>query len=365
MAGVCRDHRSSSLAPPKARFDRAALVVDYDRQMSIRSVAVGAMRAARTSHSLRRFDALARGGKTRRAVCLVYGNCQAEPIRALLERVPEFADSYEAVQIPPVHLIRDPEIAKLQRVFGTASLVIAQPIKDGYRGLPLGMREMVAFAPRDCELIRFPALHYDALYPFQVDVHIRGRQAIQAPLTMYHDLRTLCAAAKELSAADAARWVSHYSPPASRLLGLAEQAAARIRNRASATDIPALDAVITAADGHARSFFTVNHPARFVLAHLADGVCASLGFITAEAPRSGREPLGVIRTPLESAVIDALGLAGDTVPDWVIKGKRIANADVVELHLDWYRRHREVMRSGLREHAERIADFGLLKPMPY
>lgn len=328
--------------------------------MSIRSAALQAIQATRTTYSLRRFEVLARGGKARRPLCLVYGNCQAEPIRALLAGVPEFADSYEAVCIPPVHLVRAPQIAKLQRVLRTASLIVAQPVKDGYRGLPLGIDQMVAFAPRDCGVIRFPVLYYDALYPFQVNVHIDGRRAVQAPTTMYHDLRTLCAVANGMTADAGARWVSQYRPRENTLHAIAEQAAATIRDRESTTDIPALESIIRSPQAHARSFFTVNHPAGFVLRGIAYSVADILGFRPTRDTRRDGEPLGVLRTPLEQPVIDALGLASEPAPDWIIRGKRIPTADVVRLHLDWYRRHPAVLQAGLREHAARIAAFRLL-----
>jgi hypothetical protein len=334
--------------------------------MSIHSAASRAKQARlasytlrRASYTVRRFGVPARA-RRRRPLCLVYGNCQAEPVRALLASSAEFADGYEAVRIPAVHEVSASQIPRLQRVFRAASLIVTQPVKDGYRALPIGTDELTALAPRDCNVIRFPALYYDALYPLQVYVHIDGGRALSAPMTVYHDLRTLCAAAKGSSAEGAVRRVSEYRPPETALHAAAERASAMIRHHESGTDIRVLDSIIAPPDAHARSFFTVSHPSRFVLQRIADSVQDILGFTPASGALGNGEPLGVFRTPLEQPVIDALGLTSEPTADWIIKGKRVSTADVIRLHLDWYRRRPDVVQAGLSEHADRIAAFGLL-----
>ena len=262
--------------------------------------------------------------------------------------------------MPAVHEVSASQIPRLQRVFRAASLILTQPVKDGYRGLPLGTNELIALAPRSCKVIRFPALYYDALYPLQVYVHVDGGPALSAPMTVYHDLRTLCVAAKGLSAEAAVRRVSEYRLPDDALRAAAERASAMIRHYESGTDIRVLDCIVASPQAHARSFFTVSHPARFVLQRIADGIQDILGFKPARDGHHNGEPLGVFRTPLEQPVIDALGLAAEPGGDWIIKGKRVSTADVVRVHVDWYRQHPDVVQAGLGEHADRIAAFGLL-----
>jgi hypothetical protein len=328
--------------------------------MSSRSAAARVIRVTQAAYNLRRFETLARGAKPRGRLCVVYGNCQAEPLRVLLNRSSEFADRYEAVRIPAVHEISASQLAKLERVLRAASLIIAQPVKDDYRGLPLGTNQVVALAPRDCSVIRFPALYYDALYPLQVNVIVDDWLAAAAPMTVHHDLRTLCAAANGLSPGEGVRWVSHYRPPEAALRSAAEQAAATVRRRESMTDIRVLDRITATPQAHARSFFTVDHPTRLVLQYLATSVCDLLGLPAGSDAHDGREPLGAFRAPLEQTVIDVLGLAGDPTSDWVIKGRQVSMEEVIRLHLAWYQERADVVDAGRREHADRIAAFGLL-----
>lgn len=326
--------------------------------MSIRFRVTRAAHAARTAFSLRRFETIARGGRTPQPLCIVYGNCQAEPIRALLASCADFTDRFEPVRVPAVHEVTAEQVPKLRRVLSAAALVVAQPIKPDYRGMPLGVDQIAADLPRGCQIIRFPALLYDALYPFQITVAKDGGW-VTTPLTLTHDLRTLCAAARGLTGGDAVRWVRNYRPPEHALLAAAEQASARLRQRESGTDIRIVDWITASPRRHARSFFTLNHPARSVLGHVTDTVLAGLGFgmpSTADGP----EPLGLFRTPLEQPVIDALALDAEPARDWVIKGRQVSTSDVIGLHARWYQEHPDVVRAGLSEHAARIKSFGLL-----
>lgn len=330
--------------------------------MSVPATALRAKQATQAAYYIRRAEARRRRRRAR-PLCLVYGNCQAEPIRALLASSPEFADSYQAVRMPAVHEIGASHVAGFQRLLQTSSVIVAQQIKDGYRGLPLGTEEIVALAPRKCTVIRFQALHYDALYPFQFNLRGDNLREMPAPLTAYHDLRALCAAAKGLSPDAAVRWISEYCPPEAGLRAAAEQAEAVIRDRERTTDISIVESVVAPPPGHIPSFFTVNHPTHFVLRRAARAIQLVLGLDaasdTVDAQRAP-EPLGRYRTPLEQPVVDALRLACEPTSDWIIKGRRVPTADVVRRHLSWYRRRPDLVQHALSTQAERIAEFRLL-----
>jgi Polysaccharide biosynthesis enzyme WcbI len=330
--------------------------------MSIYAATLRATRAAQATYDLWRCEAGHRR-KSTRPLCLVYGNCQAEPIRALLAGSSVFAESYDAVRVPAVHEIGRSHVARLQRVLRAASVVVAQPIKDGYRGLPLGTEEIVALAPRSCTVIRFQALHYDALYPFQFNLRGEHLLDISAPLTAYHDLRALCAAAKGLTVDAGVSWVREYIPATAELRAAAEQAEALIRERERMTDISIAGSIVSPPRAHTPSFFTVNHPSRFVLQRTARAIHDILGLDwrgdTSDS-EGAREPLGKYRTPVERPIVDALGLDCEPTSDWIIKGRRVSAAHVARRHISWYRRRPDLVRAALGTHAERIAAFRML-----
>jgi hypothetical protein len=318
---------------------------------------------ALASFARRGLEVFARGRKSRRPLCLVYGNCQAEPIRALLASSRAFTEEYETVPIPAVHEVSRGGVPGIQRLVRQAALVIAQPIKDGYRGLPLGTNEMVSLAPGNCRLVRFPTLYYDALYPLQVIVHVRGRgaerEAVSAPVTVYHDLRTLCAASKGLSDEAATHWIRRYRPPERAIHTAGTRAGEEVRFRDCSADISTFDSIVEREATCGPTFLTVNHPALSVLAHIAEGIHHHLGLVSANGVGDHAEPLGTFRTPLERPVLEALGLNCEPRRDWIIKGKRISAFDVMRRQLAWYRRRPDVVQAALDEYADRIEMFQL------
>ena len=332
--------------------------------MSLPSAAAYAKDAALATFASRRLQVIARSGRSRRPLCLVYGNCQAEPIRALLARSGPFTQQYQTVAIPAVHEVGARGVRTLQRLARMAALIVAQPIKAGYRGLPVGTQEMAALAPAGCRVVRFPALYYDALYPFQVIVHVGSprveRKAISAPVTIYHDLRNLCAAAKGLRGENALRWIGEFRPPAGAIGIAATQATELIRRHDRCSDISAFDVVVGRDSSPQPSFFTVNHSAHSVLRHIAEALHSLLGLTPpVDAGRDDTEPLGTFRTPREQPVIEALGLGCEPQPDWVIRGRRVRASEVARRQLAWYSERPDLVRAALHEHADRIALLGL------
>ena len=134
-----------------------------------------------------------------RRLCVVYGNCQAEGLGDVLSSSPAFAEEYRVAAIPAVHMLSSSELRDLEQLIAGASLIVAQPVRPGYRGMGLGTDEVTAAAPSGCRVIRFPVLYYQGLFPFQAFVHHggdNGRSHVSAPVTgRHHDLRLLgCAA---------------------------------------------------------------------------------------------------------------------------------------------------------------------------
>jgi hypothetical protein len=239
-----------------------------------------------------------------------------------------------------------------------ASLIITQPIKTHYRDLPLGTNEILNHASSGCTVIRFQALHFDAFYPFQCNVLGSDRIGVCAPRTAYHDLRIVCAAAASLNARTTVRWLNSYRPDEDALRKCAESAASLVRERDRTTDVSLSNWVFPEA-GNPRTFFTINHPTRFVLEKIVSNVHTLLG-LTQPVYTDDREPLGRYRAPLEQPVMNALGLRVQPQADWIINGRTVSLSRIVRRQLDWYQRHPDVVRAAVAAQAERIRAFDLL-----
>jgi SAM-dependent methyltransferase len=300
--------------------------------------------------------AVAGSGQTELPLCLVYGSCQAEAIRVLLEASPSFRSEYRTEQIPAVQEIDDATLPKVREAVARASLIVSQKVRDGYHGFPVGSEEMFEFAPSGCRKVSIPALYYDGLFPFQVYVR-DGIWVADAPLSVYHDLRFLYCAGQGFSDGEAKRWLRSFEPDREGVRSLADHAQAVLRAHEADLDVRVGDRLL-ARSTHPRSFFTVNHPTNAALFEVVAGIHQALA-VAYVPPRPGGELLGMLRTPVEPSVVEALELDVSPRSSWVIEGQDQPLDALLALHLAWYREHPELVSTGLVEHEARMRALGL------
>ncbi|PRY11725.1 WcbI family polysaccharide biosynthesis putative acetyltransferase [Kineococcus rhizosphaerae] len=277
-----------------------------------------------------------------RPLVLVHGNCQAESVRVLLDFP---ASPVRTVRVPPVHELTADDLPHLHALLEQVDVVVSQPVRDGYRDLPVGTAEVVAAGARRPRLVVVPVVRWAALHPFQVIV--RSPAAGEPPVVPYHDLRVLAQAAgrpplPEVPAPAAVRAV--------RELSVGELA----RRHEAHGSLPVTDLLLAAG---AAATHTVNHPGNDVLRGLAGRVLGALG-VEADVPDPGRTLLDSIHTPVAPQVLDALGLApaagstsGPGAQDWLVHGERVPQDVVRAEHLRWYGEHPGVAEAGLVRHA--------------
>lgn len=280
-------------------------------------------------------------------LALVWGNCQAEALRVLLAGVEQ--DRWTAVRIPPVHELERDDLPRLRPLLERTALLAAQPVRDGYRDLPLGTSEIAAALPRGAQVVRWPVVRHPALHPWSAIVrHPRDPSAVPPPVP-YHDLRALAAAA--------GRDPGEPSPAALREVG--ERGVAELaRREARDTDVGVADAVGTFGTAAAH---TLNHPGNPVLRLLAGRLLDAVG-TPSPVPDPGRELLGGIRAPRRPDVLDALGLPGPARAHWVAGGDEISEARVLDEQIRWYTTHPEWVDAGLARHGETLEILGLGGP---
>lgn len=225
-------------------------------------------------------------------------------------------------------------------------MLVTQPVRDGYRELPLGTAELAARLPRGARVVRVPVIRYTGLHPFAAIVRHPDDMARVPPVVPYHDLRTLAAAAGRPPA----------GPPAAEVVReIARGSVAELARRERATDVGVSDVLagLGAAAAH-----TLNHPGNPVLIALARRVQDALG-LPVDAADPGRVLLGGIRAPLAAGVVDALGLDADPRPHWTVDGAPVPDATVRAAQLAWYAAHPRWVGAGLERHAERLELLGL------
>ena len=273
-----------------------------------------------------------------RPLLVVHGNCQAESLRVLLDGD---ASPVRTARMPPVHELTAEDLPHLDRLLAEVDVLVSQPVRDGYRGLPLGTAEVLARAVRRPRPVVVPIIRWAALHPFQVIVR---SPAGDPPLVPYSDLRTLTLAA--------GRPALPESPSAGAVRAVRDLSVRELEGRqARHGSVPVVDLLDAAG---ATAVHTVNHPGNDVLVGVAGRVLTASGLVGGIAD-PGRTLLDSVHAPVLPEVLTALGLSGTTRQDWLVDGRRTADAEVQEAQLRWYADHPGVAEAGLDRHAEAAA----------
>ncbi len=289
-------------------------------------------------------------GRTGRTV-VVWGNCQAEPVGALLSPVLAEHD-LDIVAVPPVFLADLPDVGRVQGLVADSAYLISQPIGENY-GVPgCSTTHLASLLPAQGRLVTFPVTFHVGPFPFQVNAHGGDGARVDAPLTDYHDLRAMVAAERGLSVDEALEWWPE--PTIAAVQEVSARSLTELRRREAPLDV-ATSALLDRPD----ALMTITHPSNAVLAGIADAVLEAMG-IEAKVDPPVREFLGQRRAPLEPVVVSAHGWPADAVrPRWVIDGAEVEPRIVLGAHLELYRARPDVVADARVRYAEKLDLLGL------
>ncbi len=276
---------------------------------------------------------------------VVYGNCQAEATRILLDGAA--AGRWRTARMPPVHELESSDLPHLAALLADTTYLVAQPVGDGYRDLPLGTTEVARLLPQQARIARFPSVYWAALFPTQVIVRVPGLG--DPPVVPYHDLRVLVAAAK-------GEPVSFEPVHADGVRAVRDDSLAQLRSRQDQHGT--IDAATVLEHAGSDTTWVVNHPRNYVLMRDAELIRNALG-LTGDVTDPGRVMLGQLRTPVYQATLDALGADGESSDAWLIGGDQVSEQEVADEQLRWYGEHPEVIDIGLKKHADLISTLRL------
>jgi Polysaccharide biosynthesis enzyme WcbI len=294
-----------------------------------------------------------------RPVIVVLGNCQAESVRVLLAGPSDRVDGGSSlgpghtVRIPPVHELTASDLPFLEALLARTDVLLSQPVRAGYRDLPIGTDDCVARLPAGARTLRFPIIRHLGWHPYQAIVRDPENPHSEPPLVPYHDLRLLAAARDGRTEAETVAAAHAVDASAEALRAVGRESIAELARRETRCDVAISDLLAASEPPH-----TVNHPGNDLLIALARRIQSALGLPeTAEEP--GRALLGGVRAPLEGKVLAALGLLAAPRDHWLRDGHEISIEDVARAHLAWYARHPGFVRAGLTRHADRMVLLGL------
>lgn len=297
----------------------------------------------------------------------VIGNCQAESLRKLLMSTGHF----ESHRIPPVHELTTADMPWFGELLKRSDVVVAQPIRDDYRGLPVGTAQAFATAPPHAQQVVVPVLRFDGLMPYQAIIRDPDDSSLNPPVVPYHDLRILVAAAAssgESVAAGASNVLGRAVTPAdlrrnvtpAALRRAAAMSVQQIRNREKRHNTVVISNFLETNP----VWHTVNHPNNETLCVLARGVLRALGLPTESITAPDYEMLGELDAPIQPESVDALGVDPTAVAgreSWKTRNGGVLDEEqIVREQLEFYRQRPRLVAHGLQRHADRIENLGLL-----
>ena len=296
-------------------------------------------------------DLLTGPGDEARPVLVVTGNCQAESLRLLLQ-----SDDVRTVRVPPLHDVRPHEVEPLRRWLALTDLLVTQPVRDDYRGLPLGTDQQVAALPASAVVAVVPIIRYSGLHPWQLVMHPPGLADPDPPVVAYHDVRLVAEAAWRRAGRPGP---PVEPPPAGAVLAVAAASVAELARREARVGAVAVSDLLDRPSGD--TVRTVNHPGNRLLEPTAARVRTAFGL--AERPPGVTRPLLTsVVAPLEAAVVEAHGLADEPRTDWSVGGRPVTPDAVAQAQLAWYAARPDALDLALDRSAEVRATLGVPAP---
>jgi hypothetical protein len=285
-----------------------------------------------------------------RPLWLVVGNCQAEALRLVLDGVPD--RPYRTARIPPVHELEAADLPFLRSLLAETAVLISQPIRQNYRGLPIGTADLTAALRPGASVVRWPVIRYAGLYPFQVIVRHPADRSVTPPVVPYHDLRTLVAARGGLDVG--APWDVEVSGEAIRAVADASVAELARRERRD-TDVGVSDVLLRHG---ADAAHTINHPGNPVLLDLASRIL-ELRDVTARPTTPPRTLLSSVYAPLEERVVRAHGISAAVRTQWRVGDGEMQPQQVHEAQLRWYQDNPDYIGLAAERHGQVMGLLGL------
>jgi hypothetical protein len=291
-------------------------------------------------------------GSDPRPLWLVVGNCQAEALRQMLDTACD--RPFRTVRVPPVHELTTDDLPHLARLLRQAAVLLSQPIRTDYRGLPLGTEQLIAAAAPDTIALRWPVIRYAGLYPFQVIVRRPADRSIVPPPVPYHDLRTISAALEGRTAKDP--WDVEVEPARFRTVAEMSRSTLAERERRD-TDVGISDMLSSAGCDAAHA---INHPGNTVLAALADRILGALG-VPEHVNPADKPLLDSVYVPLEQRVLAALNLDGPgrARTHWWYDGRQLDSDWVHCVQIHWYQDNLDFLPLAVERHRSTMDALGL------
>ena len=284
--------------------------------------------------------------------CLIYGNCQVEPLREILEGRSNFTKSYRFLDLEPVHLLDESDVADLEAKIAQTDLFIHQIVSDSYQGIEqFGTNYLRSKLASGSKAIAIPGAYFTGYHPAALEIKDGDGNKINEPCD-YHDVNLLYLFDKGKTVTETIDLIQQddfYQPE--YVLDNLAATLKELRRRETELDISISD-FIEQNYQQQKLFHTFNHPGVVLLSYLANCILEILE-IPVNKQSQQSEVLDFTAFPIYPSVAKALKLEFATKPQYSIKGETLSLAETVTLFFDFYRKNPELVKLNILQHQEK------------
>ena len=286
--------------------------------------------------------------------CLIYGNCQVEPLRELLEKNSNFTKSYQFIDLEPVHLLNESNIADLEAKIAQTDVFIHQVVSDYYQGIEqFGTNYLRSRLASKSKAIAIPGAYFTGYHPAAIELKDGDGNKITEPCD-YHDVNLLYLFDKGKTVKETIDLIQQddfYQPE--YVLDNLAATLKELRRRETELEISISD-FIEQNYQQQKLFHTFNHPGVVLLSYLANCIVELLDIPINEGLQQS-EVLYFTAFPIYPSVAKALKLEFTSQPQYSIRGETLSLKQAVTLFFDFYSENTELVKFNILQHQEKYA----------
>jgi len=264
----------------------------------------------------------------------IIGNCQAQPLRYILNKSVNFCRLFSLDEFPAVHIANDNDVSQLNDKISKCALIVSQPISESYRkNIGLGTESLFNKSPNEAIKISWPSLYFSAYNPELFKFKSQDGKSVTS-IFDYHCKIIFKSFLNDLSISKTCESL-HDCSIAKDQSEIANKSLDELKHRDQKTDVKIFD-FISQHYRFQRLFWTFNHPSTEVLKRVASQILKFLGLKNDIADIPFSELLDGTIYPILPATNLALKTSFSDDQTYKIRRKKYSQSQIVKKYFEFY-----------------------------
>lgn len=274
---------------------------------------------------------------------IVFGNCQAAAIAAILADHEPFFDRFEITRTRAVHVLQPDEREKLLADAAECDLLIHQPVSDAYQ--PASTARLISVLNPLAEAVSFPVCWFDAYFPDMTYLNSSGGKAT-TDLFDYHSRVFFFAYRAGMTTDEATSLYSDDLASPSTLEAIVRRNLQALAKREEQLSVK-ISGFIERNYRDKCLFFTINHPTGHLLYFVVDAILRNLGLdtLSSEVKRKHATALGAFRWQAAPSIYRGLELSFSGQGFFTSKAIHLDTRSAAKHYYEFYDAHPNVVEA--------------------